>query len=101
MSHRRGMTYQVTAFCLDDPPQDGVTVPQPWMAVATAHVFDRHVKVNGLTPAGVILSGEAMRIISGKASAASEAEAVEAALQALLFQLAAQGFFGEKNPPAG
>jgi len=94
------MTYQVTAFCLDGPPQDGVTGAQPWMAVATAHVFDRHVEVKGLTPAGVILSGEAMRIISGKASAASEAGAVVAAVQALLFQLDAQGFIDGGNPSA-
>ena len=100
MSHKRGMTYQVTAFRIDDPPQDGVTGPQPWMAVATAHVFDPRTEVKGLTPAGVILSGEVMRIIDGKASAATEAAAVTAALQALLFQLKAKGFL-EAGDPSG
>jgi len=60
------------------------------MAVATAHLFDPTIEVKGLDRTGVLLSGEGMRAIHGKASALTEEEAAVAAVRALFFQLGAR-----------
>jgi hypothetical protein len=91
MKLRQQKTIQVTTFHVADPPSDGAKEPQDWMAVATIHVFDPARKVKNLTAEGVILSGEAMRIVDGKGFADTEDAAVQAAVRGLLFQLKALG----------
>jgi len=59
------------------------------MAIATGHVYDPDVKVAGLEPGQEALAGETMRVFSGKAYADTEAQAMTAALESLLFQLTA------------
>lgn len=92
MSYRRGVTCQITAFEVPNPPSDPNASERKWLAVATAHVYDPDVKVPGLQPGQAALAGETMRVLSGRAFADTEAEAMKAALEGLLFELTAQGF---------
>ena len=92
MTHRRGITCQITAFEVVDAPLDPDVPGRKWMAVATAQVYDPDIVVPQLTPAQVVLAGETMRVISGKSYADTEVEALALALEGLLFQLAAGGF---------
>jgi len=68
-THRRGVTCQITAFEVPNPPSDPNATARKWMAVATAHVYDPNVKVPGLQPGQEALAGETMRVFSGRASA--------------------------------
>ena len=63
-----------------------------WVAVATAHVYDPDVDVPGLQPGQGALVGETMRVLNGRAFADTEAQAMRAALEGLLFELTAKGF---------
>lgn len=92
MSHRRGVTCQITAFEVPNPPSDPDAAGRKWLAVATAHVYDPNVVVPGLKPEQVALAGETMRVIDGRAFADTEADALAAALRGLLFQLTAKGY---------
>jgi hypothetical protein len=92
MIYRRGITCQISAFEVPNPPSDPEATARKWLAVATAHVYDPDVKVPGLQPGLEALAGETMRILSGRASADTEAEAMSGALRALLFDLTARGF---------
>ena len=89
---RRGITCQITAFEVSDPPVDLNVPTAKWHAVATAQIFDPVAEVEPLTPAQVVLAGETMKIVSGKACAPTEALAMADALKALLFELTAKGF---------
>lgn len=91
-SHRRGVTCQITAFEVPNPPSDPSAAARKWMAVATAHVYDPNVKVPGLQPGQEALAGETMRVFSGRAYADTEAQAMRAALEGLLFELTGKGF---------
>ena len=92
MTHRRGVTCQITAFEVLDAPTDPDVPAHKWMAVATAHVYDPDIVVPLLTPAQTVLVGETMRVISSRAGADTEAVAMVQALEGLLFQLTAGGF---------
>lgn len=89
---RRGITCQITAFEVRDPPSDPDAAGRKWLAVASAHVYDPSIEVEGLKPGEAALSGETMRVIVGRAAADTEAQAMAAALQACLFQLTAKGY---------
>jgi len=90
--HRRGVTCQITAFEVPSRPSDPDAPAHRWMAVATAQVYDRDVKVPGLQPGLEALAGETMRVLSGRAFADTEAQAMVAALEGLLFELTGKGF---------
>jgi hypothetical protein len=92
MTHRRGITCQITAYEVPDPPSDPDAQGRKWLAVATAHVYDPKVDLPGLKPGQAALVGETMRVFNGRAAADSEAQAMVAALQGLLFELTAKGF---------
>ncbi len=92
MTYKRGVTCQITAFEVLDAPVDPDVPTHKWMAVATAQVYDPDIVVPLLTPAQVVLVGETMRVVSGRASADTEAMAMAMALEVLLFQLTAMGF---------
>ena len=93
MKHRRGITCEISAFHIDEPPYDGVTGPHEWMAIATAHVYNPNPDTGGiLTPTDAILAGAVMEVLYGRATAATEGDAMSAALDALLFNVAAKGF---------
>jgi hypothetical protein len=62
------------------------------LAIATAHVYDPDVKVPGLRPGDEALAGQTMQVLNGRAYADTEAQAMAAALQGLLYQLTAKGF---------
>lgn len=47
MKYRREVTCQITAFEVPNPPLDPEATGRKWMAVATAHAYDPHVKVGG------------------------------------------------------
>jgi hypothetical protein len=98
MVFRRGVTCQVTAFEVPNPPTDPEAEGRKWLAVATAHVYDPDVKVPGLRPGQEALVGETQRVISGRAFADTEAQAMVAALQGLLFELTAKGFSANHDP---
>jgi hypothetical protein len=91
-THRPGVTCQITAFEVINPPADPEVASRKWMAVATAHVYDPNHMVPRLTPAQTVLAGETMRVISSRSSADTEAVAMALALKGLLFELTAQGF---------
>src|ERR1043165_8486280 len=63
------------------------TAQTKWLAVATAHYYDAGHRVPGLTPAQVVLTGEAMRVVEGRAYGDSVEDAMVTALRALFFQL--------------
>lgn len=92
MTHRRGVTCQITSFEVPDPLADPMAAGRKWLAVATAHVYDPNVVVPGLKPGQEAMAGETMRVIDGRAFADTEAQALAAALEALLFQLTARGY---------
>jgi hypothetical protein len=90
-----GITCQVTAYYLQDPPDDGVTGPHPWLAVATAHMYDPHPATGAaLTPDGQILAGVTMRTFEGKTTALTQQQAVQSAVAALFARLEASGLCG-------
>lgn len=90
-THRSGITCQISAFEVRDPPSDPTALARKWMAVATAHVYDPKVRVPGLQPGQEALSGETMRVLSGRAFADTEAQAMKAALEGMLFELTGKG----------
>jgi len=92
MTYKRGTTCQISAFEVPNPPSDPNTTARKWMAVATSHVYDPNVKVPGLQPGHEALAGETMRVLSGRAFADTEAQAMAAALEGLLFELTGKGF---------
>ena len=92
MIYRRGVTCQISAFEVPNPPSDPNASARKWMAVATAHVYDPDVKVPGLQPGQEAPALETMRVLNGKAFADTEAQAMRAALEGLLFELTAKGF---------
>lgn len=92
MIYRRGVTCQISAFEVPDPPSDPNATARKWLAVATAHVYDPDVQIPGLQPGQEALVGETMRVLKGRAYANSEAQAMTAALEGLLIQLTAAGF---------
>ncbi|WP_437904016.1 hypothetical protein WME95_36845 [Sorangium sp. So ce327] len=92
MIHRRGITCQITAYEVPDPPSDPDARGRKWLAIATAHVYDPNIELPGLKPGQAALVGETMRVFNGRAAADTEAQAMAAALQALLFELTAKGF---------
>jgi folate-dependent phosphoribosylglycinamide formyltransferase PurN len=93
MREVRGTTCQVTSFFIEDAPTDSAFGQHPWMAIATAHVYDANVDTGGaLTPEMAILAGEVMRTIHAKASSKTEAGAMTSAVRALLDALVGMGF---------
>jgi hypothetical protein len=92
MSHKRGITCQITAFEVPDPPSDPDSLARKWLAVATAHIYDPNIMVPGLKPGQATLAGETMRVVEGRAFADTEAKALVTALEGLLLQLAAKGY---------
>lgn len=90
--YERGITCQVAAFRVIDPPEDPIVPTSTWIAVATCQLYDPEIEVASLTPAQVVLTGETVRTISGKASSNSEAKAMRLAINALLFELTAKGY---------
>ncbi len=92
MTHRRGITCQISAYEVPDPPSDPDAHGRKWIAVATAHAYDPDVEVPGLKPGQAAPVGETMRVFSGRAAGDTEAQAMAAALQALLYELTAKGF---------
>lgn len=92
MNFRRGVTCQISAFEIPNPPNDEDATARKWLAIATAHVYDANVRVEGLKPGQEALVGETMRLFNGRAFADTEAEAMRGALEGLLFELTAKGF---------
>lgn len=92
MTHRRGITCQITAYQVPDPPSDPDSRRRKWLAIATAHVYDPDVELPGLKHGQAALVGETMRVFNGRAAADTEAEAMRAALDGLLYELTAKGF---------
>jgi hypothetical protein len=100
MSYRRGVTCQVTAFQIDSPPDDGVKGPHEWMAIASAHVYNPNPETGGrLTPETAVLAGAVMDVVHGRATAATQEDALVTAVRALLFQMEAKGYMRESPPP--
>lgn len=91
MIYRRGVTCQISAFEVPNPPTDPNATDRKWLAVATAQAYDPNVRVPGLQPGQEALAGETMRVLSGRAFADTEAKAMVAALEGLLFELTANG----------
>jgi hypothetical protein len=87
MRFRRGVTCQISAFEVPNPPNDPNAADRKWLAIATAHAYDPDIKVPGLRPGQQALVGETMRVLHGRASADTEAQAMVGALEVLLFQL--------------
>lgn len=87
MGHRRATSCSVTAFEVT-----GETTPvgqtSHWLGIATSQVYDADVRVEGLSATQRILLGETMVVVSGRGNASTEAGAMHAALEALLFELA-------------
>lgn len=92
MAHKRGAVCQVTAFEVLVTSSESNPESHSWFAIATANVYDPDVKAKSLTPEQAALVGETMRTLTGRASGATEALAMVAALNALLFELKAKGF---------
>ena len=78
-------TYSITTLILEDVPSDGVTDVHPWVAIASTQVYDPS-PVKGLTGPQAHIAGAVLRTVEGRGSAKSEAEAVWAAIQGLMFQ---------------
>jgi hypothetical protein len=97
MKFRPGVTCQISSFEVPNPPLDPEAIGRKWLAVATAHVYDPNAQVPGLKPEEVVFAGETMRVISGRAYAPTEADAMRSALEALLFQLTAKGFSSNQD----
>ncbi len=96
MTHRRGVTCQVTAFHIENPPDDGVKGPHDWMAIASAQVYNPNPETGGvLTPDTAVLAGAVMEVVHGRATAATQEDALVTAVKALLFQLEARGYAGK------
>jgi hypothetical protein len=92
MTHRRGVTCQLTAFHIANPPDNGVYGPHEWMAIATAQVYNPNPERGGiLTSETAILAGAVMEVIHGRATAATQEDALVTALKGLLFQMEAKG----------
>jgi hypothetical protein len=90
MSSNRGIQCHITTHLLEDPPDDGITGPQQWLAVATTHIYAELPLEPGLKNRGqMILSTAALRTISGRVTASTEEAAAAGAVTALRFQLAA------------
>lgn len=94
---RRGVSCEVSAFEVPNPPLEPESPQRKWLAIATAHVYDPDFEVRGLTRQQVALAGEMMRVVEGRAMGDTEAEALVAALNALLFQLAARGYSTDED----
>ncbi len=92
MTYRRGVTCEITAFEVPNPPTDPDSANRKWLAIATSHVYDPNVSVPGFTAQQAALAGETMRVIKGIGGADSQAAALATALKALVFQLTAGGF---------
>ena len=92
MIYKRGVTCQIAAFEIPNPPSQAEARGRKWLAIATSQVYDPKVEVPGLGPDQVALAGETMRVLSGRAFADTEADAMQAALEGLLFELTAKGF---------
>ena len=93
MTHRRGVTCQVTAFHIDNPPDDGVKGPHEWMAIATAQVYNTSPDTGGLlTAETAVLAGAVMEVVHGRATASTQEDAMVTALKSLLFQMEARGY---------
>jgi hypothetical protein len=88
--YRRGTTCQISAFEVLEAPRDPDHPPRTWMAVATAHVYDVNAEAPPLTPAQVVLAGQTLQVVTARAFADTEAEAMTLALKALQFQLTAR-----------
>lgn len=87
-----GLTCQVTAYYIEDPPSDGVTGPHPWLAIATAHMYDPEPDTGGrLNAETAILAGAVLRIFQARASAMTQPQAMEEAMSALFEQLQYSG----------
>jgi hypothetical protein len=83
-----GLTCQVTAYYVEDPPYDGVFGPHAWMAIATAHIYDPEPDTGGrLNAETAILAGAVMRTFHARSSAMTQKAAMEAAMAGLLEQL--------------
>ena len=91
-NYRRGTACHISAYEVPNPPSEASAAARKWLAVATAHVYDANVRVPGLPPGQEALAGETMRVFSGRAYADTEAQAMRAALEGLLFELTANGF---------
>ena len=93
MQWQRGVTCQLTAFHVQDPPENGVTGPHEWLAIATAQVYNPSPDTGGaLNAETAILAGAVMEVVHGRASAVSQTAALVAALDSLMFALTAKGF---------
>jgi hypothetical protein len=90
MTKNIGMQFQISTHWVERPPGDELSGLHHWMAVATTTLYSEIPIKNGLiNRAQMILTTEALRVVSGRASAATEEAAVSSAIQALRFQLAA------------
>lgn len=79
-----------SVFRITEALDDGVHGPHDYLAVATTHVFDQNPDTGGvLTQKQAVLAGEVLAIKQGKATAGSREEALRAAVDALLYELAA------------
>lgn len=92
MSYRRGITCHISAFEVPNPPLDPNADARKWLAIASAHVYDTNARPPGLTPEQAVLAGETMRVLTGRAFGDTEAQAMSAALDGLLFELTGKGF---------
>lgn len=90
--HKQGLNIQLTAYEILSAPEDANVPWSPWMAVATAHVYDADAVVPPLSPAQVVLAGETMRVVSRRAKGGTQAKALALALKNLLYALASDGF---------
>jgi hypothetical protein len=97
MSHRRGVTCQITAFEVPNPPTDPDAAGRKWLSIASAHVYDANIKVPGLAPGQEVLTGETMRVLNCRAFGDTEAQAMFAALEGLLFEMTAKGFSADHD----
>ena len=91
-----GISCQVTAYYVDEPPSDGVTGPHSWLAIATAHLYDPEPDTGGrLNAATAILAGAVMRVFEARATAMTQRQAMQTAMASLLSQLEFSGLCEE------
>jgi hypothetical protein len=92
MLYKRGVTCQITAYEVPNPPNDPNALGRKWLAIATAHAYDPDIQIPNLKPGQAALVGETMRVLTSRGAADTEAAAMATALKALLFELTAKGY---------
>jgi len=82
------LSCQVTAWEVQDSERPNDPGARRWIAKAIAQIHDSNKVVEQLSPEGMIITGEVIRIVEGRSFADSEAAALKTALETLLYNVA-------------